>query len=129
MTAAILWFRRDLRLDDNPALHAALKDCRQLIPLYIYHPGEKSPWADGAASRWWLHHSLAALDGELRKRGSRLLIRQGEPLTILQELAREQGIRQLYWNRLYEPAIIERDSQIKKTLAGAGIDCQSFNSA
>ena len=129
MTGAILWFRRDLRLDDNPALQAALQNCRQLIPLYIHHPGDKSPWTDGAASRWWLHHTLAALDGELRKRGSRLLIRQGEPLAVLQELAHEQDIRQLYWNRLYEPAIIERDSQIKKTLAGTGIACQSFNGA
>ena len=129
MTGAILWFRRDLRIDDNPALQAALQDCRQLIPLYVHHPGEKSPWADGAASRWWLHQSLAALDGELRKRGSRLIIRQGEPLAVLQELAHEQAIRQLYWNRLYEPAIIERDSQIKKTLAGTGIACQSFNGA
>jgi deoxyribodipyrimidine photo-lyase len=124
---AIVWLRRDLRLDDNPALLAALQECRELIPLYIFNSAEEAPWAPGAASRWWLHHSLDALDGQLRKRGSRLVIRQGDSLAALQELVREHEITHLFWNRLYEPAIIERDSRIKATLTDAGIQCNSFN--
>ena len=127
MTKAILWLRRDLRLDDNPALLAALQECEQLIPLYIHSPDEESPWSPGAASCWWLHHSLVALDGELRKRGSRLVIREGKSLAVLQQLIAEHNITHLFWNRLYEPAIIERDSSIKATLTGAGIHCNSFN--
>ncbi|MDX1345467.1 MAG: deoxyribodipyrimidine photo-lyase, partial [Sedimenticolaceae bacterium] len=92
MTKAILWLRRDLRLDDNPALQAAVQECEELIPLYICNPAEETTWAPGAASRWWLHHSLRALDDELRKRGSRLVIRQGESLVVLQQLIREEGI-------------------------------------
>ena len=127
MNKAIVWLRRDLRLDDNPALLAALQECRELIPLYIFNSAEEAPWAPGAASRWWLHHSMDALDGQLRKRGSRLVIRQGDSLAALQELIREHEITHLFWNRLYEPAIIERDSRIKATLTDAGIQCNSFN--
>ena len=127
MTRAILWLRRDLRLEDNPALVAATQECKELIPLYIFNPAEEAPWSPGAASRWWLHHSLHTLDGELRKRGSRLVIRQGESLAVLQQFAREEGITHLFWNRLYEPAAIERDSQIKAALSGSGTRCMSFN--
>ena len=78
MNCAILWFRRDLRLTDNPALRAALANCERLIPLYIHAPEEADPWSPGGASRWWLHHSIAALDAELRERGSGLVIAKGE---------------------------------------------------
>ena len=75
---AILWFRRDLRLDDNPALNRAMAECERVLPLYIHAPAEELPWAPGAAARWWLHGSLRALDQNLRERGSRLLIAAGE---------------------------------------------------
>ena len=127
MTRAILWLRRDLRLDDNPALQAAVQECKELIPLYICNSAEETTWAPGAASRWWLHHSLGALDDELRKHGSRLVIRQGESLAVLQQIVKEEGITHLFWNRLYEPATIERDRQIKATLSESGIRCNSFN--
>ncbi|MEJ2310160.1 MAG: deoxyribodipyrimidine photo-lyase [Gammaproteobacteria bacterium] len=129
MTTAILWFRRDLRLDDNPALSAALEQCERLIPLYVHQPGEEAPWAPGAASLWWLHHSLASLDEMLQKRGSRLVIRQGDAEAVLQSLIDTQGVTRLFWNRLYEPEIIERDKRLKKRLTGAGIRCESFNAS
>ena len=97
MTRAILWLRRDLRLDDNPALQAALQECKELIPLYICNSAEETTWAPGAASRWWLHHSLNALDDELQKRGSRLIIREGESLAVLQQLIAEHDIKALFW--------------------------------
>jgi deoxyribodipyrimidine photo-lyase len=71
MNTAILWFRRDLRLTDNPALDKALQTAQRLLPLFIFAPEEEGLWAEGAASRWWLHHSLAALDETLRRLGSR----------------------------------------------------------
>uniref|UniRef100_UPI0025D72121 deoxyribodipyrimidine photo-lyase n=1 Tax=Thiocapsa sp. TaxID=2024551 RepID=UPI0025D72121 len=53
-STVILWFRRDLRLDDNPALQAALVGCDRLLPVYIHDPDSEAPWSPGAASLWWL---------------------------------------------------------------------------
>jgi deoxyribodipyrimidine photo-lyase len=61
MSAAIVWFRRDLRLTDNPALAAALATGLPVVCAYLHAPEEEAPWSPGAASRWWLHRSLARL--------------------------------------------------------------------
>ncbi|HEX6833734.1 MAG TPA: deoxyribodipyrimidine photo-lyase [Rudaea sp.] len=127
MTTAIVWFRRDLRLEDNPALRAALDSHARVVCLYIHAPEEEKPWAPGAASQWWLHHSLAALDAELRARGASLQIRRGPSLAALQAVLHETKAQAVYWNRLYEPSLIERDRRIKETLRGDGIDAHSFN--
>ncbi len=125
----LVWFRRDLRLTDNPALEAALERCDRVIPIYIHAPQEEGDWAPGAASRWWLHHSLEALDASLRERGSRLTILEGESLATLQHLVERTGATHLFWNRLYEPALTERDSKIKQQLQGHGLTVESFNAA
>ena len=118
----IVWFRRDLRLADNPALAAALATHRPILPLFIWSPSEEGEGAPGAASRWWLHHSLAALDADLQARGSSLVVRCGSVLEILKDVMRDTGATEVYWNRLYEPALIARDKVIK-----AALPAQSFN--
>jgi deoxyribodipyrimidine photo-lyase len=128
MSTSILWFRRDLRLTDNPALTKALETAQNLIPVYIVAPEEEGAWAIGSASRWWLHHSLAALDHALQRLGSRLLILHGPSLSALRQLIQTSGAQQVYWNRLYEPAAIARDTQIKKALQADGLTVASFNS-
>ncbi len=125
MKAALVWFRRDLRLADQPALAEALAGAGTVIPVYVHSPGEEGDWAPGAASRWWLHHSLAALDAALRAHGSRLILRRGPALQALQALAEETGAEAVYWSRLYEPAAIERDKAVKKALGDAGLDAVS----
>ena len=72
MSASIVWFRNDLRLADNPALIAALGSGRPVVPVYVLDAETEGVRATGAASRWWLHHSLASLDASLRALGSRL---------------------------------------------------------
>lgn len=129
MNTAILWFRRDLRLADNPALHLALREAERLVPVFIWSPEEEGEWAPGGASRWWLHHSLADLAGELAKRGCPLVIRRGDSLAELRRLARETGAGGVFWNRLYEPAAIARDTRIKEALREDGLEAQSANSA
>ncbi len=129
MSTALLWLRRDLRLTDHPALHRAVQAHERVIPLYIHAPQEEAPWTPGAASRWWLHHSLAALDAELRQRGSRLILRQGDSLTALRELLRETGATAVYWNRRYEPAIIARDRAVKAALRTEGFVAESAPAA
>ena len=125
----ILWFRRDLRLQDNPALAAAAESKRPIIPVFIWAPDEEAPWAPGAASRWWLHHSLAALSGDLEKKKASLIVRTGSSEKTLRALLKETKADTVYWNRLYEPAVIRRDSRIKAGLRDDGFTVKSFNSA
>ncbi|MEJ2142954.1 MAG: deoxyribodipyrimidine photo-lyase, partial [Gammaproteobacteria bacterium] len=61
----ILWFRRYLRLHDNPALNWVCQNSESVIPVFIHSEDEEHPWSPGAASRWWLHHSLDALNKQL----------------------------------------------------------------
>lgn len=129
MNTAIVWFRRDLRLADNPALEIALQSGHKILPLYIYAPEEESPWSPGAASRWWLHHSLKSLDKDLQSFGTRLTILRGSTFSILQQVAKDTKASAVYWNRLYEPALIERDSPIKKMLREFGVIAESYNSS
>jgi deoxyribodipyrimidine photo-lyase len=127
VSVAIVWFRRDLRLTDNPALAEALAAADRVIPVYVHAPGEEGDWAPGAASRWWLHRSLESLQRDLAARGSRLIVRAGPSLEILAGLARECGASSIHWNRLYEPAIVARDKAIKHALRHAGLHASSCN--
>lgn len=119
----ILWFRQDLRLSDNEALSAAAKSGEPIIPLYIHDENAAGKWADGGAAKWWLHHSLMALQKSLK---ADLVIREGDALSVLNTLIRETGAKAVYWNRQYEPYAIARDTKIKASLKEDGIDAQSF---
>jgi len=125
----ILWLRQDLRLTDNPALQHALQRGGAVVPVYIDSAGEEGGWAPGAAARWWLHRSLAALDAALRRLGSRLLRRRGAALPVLQQLIRDTGADAVIWNRRYEPAAIERDRAVKAALQESGVLAASHNGA
>ena len=124
---ALVWFRQDLRLSDNPALAAALKRKSPVIAVYVWAPEEEGAWPPGAASKWWLHHSLADLGAALEKRGSRLIIRRGPAEEALTSLAMESGAAAVFWNRRYEPAAVARDSDVKSKLCARGLLAESFN--
>jgi deoxyribodipyrimidine photo-lyase len=122
----IVWFRNDLRLDDQPALRAAVAR-GAIVPLFIHAPEEEAPWEPGAASRWWLHGALERFGAALAEKGAPLLIRRGPSLETLGAVAREYGATHVAWNRRYEPAAIARDTAIKKALAADGLAVESFN--
>lgn len=124
MSATLVWFRQDLRLQDNPALAAAVARGGPIVPVYIWDPAGEGDWAPGAASRWWLHQSLTALDAALRERGSRLVLQRGDSGTVLHNLVKATGATAVFWNRRYEPAIVARDTSLK---AGLEIETRSFN--
>jgi deoxyribodipyrimidine photo-lyase len=127
MTPTIVWFRQDLRLQDNPALAAAVARGAPLLPVYILDEEGEGSWRMGGAARWWLHRSLAALDRSLRARGSRLTVLRGDSGTVLRGLARDLDAGAVYWNRRYEPAVTARDAAIKQALSAEGLDVRSFN--
>ncbi|MFM9195823.1 MAG: cryptochrome/photolyase family protein, partial [Planctomycetia bacterium] len=122
----LVWFRNDLRLDDNPALAAAAAR-GGVVPVFIWAPEEEKPWEPGSASRWWLHQSLGKLSARLEKAGAALVIRRGPSLDTLRSLAREYSATHVVWNRRYEPAVIKRDTAIKKALTDDGLAVESFN--
>ena len=124
----IVWFRRDLRLADNPALHKAAASGAYVIPLYILDETEGLR-APGAASLWWLDKSLKALATELQARGSRLILRRGPAADVVHVLAKETEAAAIYWNRLYAPTSVERDAALKSSLTAAGLDVRSFNAS
>jgi len=127
VSTGIVWFRRDLRLEDNPALTAAMAAHAHVVCVYVHAPDEEAPWAPGAASRWWLHHSLRALHAALDERGAALHILHGPTQATLKALIDRCGAEGVYWNRLYEPAILQRDAAIKQFLHDIGIAARSFN--
>jgi len=122
----IVWFRHDLRLDDNPALAAAAAR-GAVVPVFVWAPEEETPWEPGAASRWWLQQSLEKLSAALAKAGAPLVIRRGPSLESLRKLAKECSATHVAWNRRYEPAVIQRDTGIKKALTDDGLAVESFN--
>ncbi len=122
--AVILWFRQDLRIADNPALNAAAREGRPVLPIYILDDENAAEWKMGAASRWWLHQSLAELD---RAVDGRLALFRGDATQILPEILRSVNADSVFWNRCYEPWRVARDSEIKKTLQEDSISVRSFN--
>lgn len=127
--ACLFWFRRDLRLSDNPALEAALNTGLKIIFVYIFSPQEEEPWPMGAASRVWLHHALKDLSASLESRGAELVLKQGPSLETLEDISAKCEIKHIFWNRRYEPEIIKRDSKIKEHFKARGIAVSTFNAS
>lgn len=126
---AIVWFRRDLRLADNPAWIRACREADRVLPVHVHDPGAEGDWAPGAASRWWLHHSLDCLDSALRGKGSRLLLLAGSAETVLGNLARRTGAGAMYFNRLYEPGPGAQENRVRQVLADAGLAVEGHNAS
>ncbi|MBS0287902.1 MAG: deoxyribodipyrimidine photo-lyase [Proteobacteria bacterium] len=125
----IVWFRQDLRIHDNPAFFYAAKTKAPLLLVYILDTKTKQ-WQPGAASRWWLHHSLDALSKELsQKYQAKLILTMGNPAQIIPSLVKEHQATAVYWNRCYEPQAILRDQEIKQDLMNKKIEVHSFNGA
>ncbi|MDJ0759666.1 MAG: deoxyribodipyrimidine photo-lyase [Woeseiaceae bacterium] len=107
MSSAIVWFRRNLRVSDNSALSAAADSGKRIIPLYVIDELDQ-----GEASRWWLHNSLQALDSTLRDDGGYLLIRSGNPVDVIRDLAEEFDASDVYLSARYEPAAVQQESDL-----------------
>ncbi len=123
----LLWFRGDLRLDDNPALRAAAATGCPVIPVFVWAPEEDGKEAPGAASRWWLHQSLVALERSLQSEGLRLIVRRGPTAEALLQLAGETRARRVFCNRVYEPGALAAEPALQAQLQEKGVFLESFN--
>jgi deoxyribodipyrimidine photo-lyase len=124
-----MWFRDDLRLEDNPALSTAAASGRPVVCLYLHD--EESPGVRrlGGAARWWLAGSLAALGTALAQRGSRLVLRRGAAVEVVPSLAVEVGASTVMFNRRYDPSGIAADRAAEAELAQRGIAVESFQAS
>lgn len=125
MSTALVWFRQDLRLTDNPAFFEACTNHKTVIPVYIL---DKKNSTIGKAQEWWLHYSLKALnDSLIKQQDLTLILRQGDPLELISTLVKTAKVDTIYWNRCYEPKSIERDKKIKATLQESKRSVFTFN--
>ncbi len=118
----LMWFRRDLRLGDHAALTAAVQTGRPVIPVFVH---DEVVATFGAAPRLRLGLSLAQLGGDLRARGSRLVLRRGDALPTLRALIHDTGARDVWWQRLYDPDSRKRDEAVKAALKDDGVTARS----
>lgn len=118
--SALVWFRNDLRLQDQPALHAAMA-AGKIIALFVLDDEAAGEWAWGGASRWWLHHSLASLDADLRARGGRLVLRRGDARRIVPEVAAAAQVDQVHAGRAHEPWLRAVDKDVAGQLKSRNI--------
>ncbi len=122
----IHWFRRDLRLQANTALQAALDSAQAVIPLFVLDPAILKSPSTGAPRLAFLLNALQALDESLQAQGSRLMLRHGDPQEVIPQLAEEVGATALYFNRDYTPYAQSRDAALVQSLT---IETHSYDDA
>lgn len=110
----IIWFRQDLRLEDQAAVRAAAA-AGPILPIYILDDAAPGDWRIGSASRWWLHQSLTSLATDLAAKGAQLILRKGDAVAILQQLAAETGASAIHAIGHYEPWARRQEQQLAKT--------------
>lgn len=122
---SIAWLRNDLRLADNPAFDAAIRQGDTTLAIYIHETG-RDVRPPGAAARWWLHHSLRALAADLAARGVPLLVHEGDAALMMPQIVAETGASAVFWNRRYAPGERETDATIKSRLRADGVTVELF---
>lgn len=128
LETAVLWFRRDLRVADNPALCAAVQAARHVVAVFLWSPEEDGQFQPGRCSRWWLNQSLAGFRQDLSALGCTLVLRRvSEARQGLLDLVHEVGAQALFFNHQYDPISMVRDNEVKAAMASKTIFCQSFN--
>jgi deoxyribodipyrimidine photo-lyase len=122
----IVWFRRDLRLNDQPALTAACEACSEVIPLFVFDEPLLQSHVFGSACVNFMLGCLEDVAASLTSRGITLQWRRGEPVEEVVRAAREWKVDMVYWNRDYEPGAINRDHAVQQRLAQIGVIVRTF---
>ena len=122
-TNCLVWFRKDLRLTDNPAIDAA-KDFQTVYSVFIFDDDIYENKYLGGASLWWLESSLQILNKSLQ---NNLVILHGDSLEIIPSLCEALKIESVFWNRCYENDRIKKDTKLKKYLLESNVEAKSFS--
>ena len=129
----LMWFRRDLRVEDNAALHHALKSCAQVFCLFVFDRGilDALPRRDRRVE--FLRESLVELDGQLGEAaqqhgvaGVGLMVRHGEAAECLADVASELSIDAVFLNHDDEPQSLMRDAAVQTLMQSRGVAFHSF---
>ena len=120
----LVWLRRDLRLADNAALHAAASSGAPVVPVFVLDL--ERPRAPGAAGLWWLDKSLRAFSEAMAKTGSPLVLRRGATVDALRAAAGESGATRLVHGRMYEGADRGLEDEVAAALGDVGVEVESF---
>ncbi len=118
---AIVWFRRDLRLHDHPALLAAMERADRVVPLFVVDTTLLGGRFASANRTWFMLESVRALRGSLRARGSDLIVRIGDPRDVVPGIAREIGVSDVFVSRDHAPYGRDRDRAVAEVLATTGV--------
>lgn len=124
LSPIIVWFNLDLRLSDQPALRAAAQAGHPIIPCYVWDDEVRSSWRPGSASRWWLHHSLTALDQQFRQRGGSLVLRRGPVVETLLSLVYETSSKAVFWSTKYDPKGKRDSERLQSELNALGLEAR-----
>lgn len=116
METNIWWIRRDLRLNDNQALHGAMSSGKDVIPLFIFDPKLMSSPNVGSRRKNFLRSCLFELDKDLQERGSKLIIRKGNPIKVLVDMVKDIGVERIYAEADYSPYARRRDEIVGEEL-------------
>ena len=122
----VVWFRDDLRIADNPALCAAADQRAPVIALYVLDEESSGIRSLGGAAKWWLHHSLSALQADLADHGIPLVLRHGAAPAEVVDIVGQVGAGAVVWNRRYGGPERSVDTEVKASLSAAGIEVESF---
>jgi deoxyribodipyrimidine photo-lyase len=120
----LVWFRRDLRLSDHPALHAAVERGAAVVPLFVLDP--RLMTGRDAARETWFRAAVGALAGELRALGASMVVRAGDPREVVPRVAREAGAGAVHWSDDFTPYARRRDAAVTAALSSIGIEARGF---
>jgi len=122
----LIWFQRDLRIHDHPGLRYAIEKRQPIIAVYIYSPKEDAPWADGAASRWWLHHSLQKHAEQLESLNIKLHYFKADSVEKIQKFTQAHQVDTVIWTNRHEPHRKLLEDKLEQTLSTDNIDVKRF---
>ena len=123
----IVWFRNDLRIADNPALHLAVLSGNPVLGLYVLD--DALSYSPTGAARWWLHHSLTELQHALASVGVPLILRRGPTIDVIRSICKEADAGAIYWNRRYFADHIQLEEKLERKLKRDGVITSNFNGA
>lgn len=122
----LMWFRRDLRVDDNAALYHALRACRQVVCVFVFDRAILDPLPRIDRRVEFIRESLVELEEELRALSGGLIVRHAHAIEEIPALAHSLDVQAVFANRDDEPDALARDAQVLGALANAGMSFYTY---